>query len=94
MYIFEISKKRRIFDTPFDLIKKKTFHLLGGSMYTFYELIRQKCSNHSICRKTVFDLNFIAILNLYAKHLGVKITCSYCPMKLGNKILLGVLSCL
>jgi hypothetical protein len=40
MHIFEISMKRRIFVTPFDLpvLKEKKFHLILGSMCTFYEL--------------------------------------------------------
>jgi hypothetical protein len=59
MYIFEAIMKRRIFDTPFDLIKEKGFHLIVGSLcrYTFYELRNPKlqaASNHSIFRKTVF----------------------------------------
>jgi hypothetical protein len=29
MYIFEISMKKRIFDTPFDPIKEKNFSSLG-----------------------------------------------------------------
>jgi hypothetical protein len=38
-YIFEISmKKDRFFDTPFDLIKEKSFHLIVGSVCTFCEL--------------------------------------------------------
>ncbi len=42
-YIFEIIMKRRIFYTPFDLIKeKKNFHLLVGSVCTFYELKKHK----------------------------------------------------
>ena len=39
MYIFEISTKRRIFFIPHSTYsKKKSFHLILGSVCTFYEL--------------------------------------------------------
>ncbi len=38
----EISRKRWFFDTPFNLIKEKKFHLLEGTMNFFENLKGQK----------------------------------------------------
>jgi hypothetical protein len=41
-YIFEISMKRRFFETPFSIVEEKMFHLLEGTINTFWELEGQK----------------------------------------------------
>ncbi len=45
MYIFEISIKKRIFYTPFNLFKEKVFisQVLEESMCTLYKLESPKC---------------------------------------------------
>ncbi len=82
MYVFEISIKRRIFDTPSTYSKKKGFPLIEESLCTFYELESPKCKHHSIFCKKVFFINrssiFIDAPVFYARHLGVKITGPYC----------------
>jgi hypothetical protein len=62
MYIFEISMKRRIFLYPIrPKERKKSFHLILGSVRTFYELKSPKWKQPLNISKTVFykqDLEF------------------------------------
>ncbi len=66
--------KKRIFHTPFDLIKKN-FSFVVGSMCAFYELNSPKMQSLNISENNFYDRsqNFIAILNFFARCFGVKI---------------------
>jgi hypothetical protein len=54
MYIFEISMKRRIFWHPIRPTKKKSFHLIVGSVCTVYELKSPKWKQPLNISETVF----------------------------------------
>ncbi len=54
MYIFEISIKDRLFDTPFNIFKEKKFSSHRRVVCTYSELNVQNASNHSMFIKTVF----------------------------------------
>ncbi len=84
---FEISTKRWIFYTTFNLLKKFSSRR-RVILYFFMNYKVQDASNHSIYRKTVLinrSQIFINFPKLYARHPGVKITDPYCTYNLHKK---------
>jgi hypothetical protein len=71
MYIFDINMKRRIFHTPFDLFKEKSFHLINQCVLFMNKKVPTWKQPHNISESgfLLTDLRFSAPFQHFKPHI-------------------------